>query len=669
MPGMILGGRYQVQDKIGSGGMATVYRGLDEVLGRTVAIKTMLPQYASDPSFAARFKQEAQAAAALQSPYIVSVYDWGKDADTYYIVMEYLRGTDLKSGIRKHGALDCKKVAQIGSQIAQALSVAHKHDIIHRDITPQNIMVQPDGNIKVMDFGIARAKNSHLTQDNSVLGTAHYVSPEQTQGKELGPTTDIYSLGIVMYEAATGQVPFQGDDAISVALKQVNEQPKPPSQLNPAVDPSLESIILKCMQKNPAARFQTADELYHVLRDYLAGRMQAVNSATAMLAAQATNKIDRGAGVQPIKSGTATLPRVERTNRYRVQSATEQAAEEEEARERRHRRNVILGVLGALLAIGVAVFVVFSALGSQAAMKQVPNLIGKTQEEAIALIEQNGFDVGNVRGGYSKDYEEGLVFDQTPTSTQMAEEGSKIDIMVSQGESPVDQVEVPDLSNMTQEEAEKKLAEYGLTPRRGDDRPDDNIESGKVCGQDVEPGEMVARNSTITFYLSSGAEPIEVPDVTGQDADAAEEALTDLGLKVKRDYAHSSSDAEGTIIRTDPSSGTEVEKGHEVTIYISQGPEPVDTTVDVPYVIGSDYSIAYTELTNAGFSVALTQGSSASGIVVDQYPTGTAAEGATITLTTEPYPQDPGTGGGTTSGGGTTGGGTTTGGETGTETP
>ena len=669
MPGTILGGRYQVQDKIGTGGMATVYRGLDEVLGRTVAIKTMLPQYASDPSFAARFKQEAQAAAALQSPYIVSVYDWGKDADTYYIVMEYLRGTDLKSGIRKHGALDCKKVAQIGSQIAQALSVAHKHDIIHRDIKPQNIMVQPDGNIKVMDFGIARAKNSHLTQDNSVLGTAHYVSPEQTQGKELGPTTDIYSLGIVMYEAATGQVPFQGDDAISVALKQVNEQPKPPSQLNPAVDPSLESIILKCMQKNPAARFQTADELYHVLRDYLAGRMQAVNSATAMLAAQATNKIDRGAGVQPIKSGTATLPRVERTNRYRVQSATEQAAEEEEARERRHRRNVILGVLGALLAIGVAVFVVFSALGSQAAMKQVPNLIGKTQEEAIALIEQNGFDVGNVRGGYSKDYEEGLVFDQTPTSTQMAEEGSKIDIMVSQGESPVDQVEVPDLSNMTQEEAEKKLAEYGLTPRRGDDRPDDNIESGKVCGQDVEPGEMVARNSTITFYLSSGAEPIEVPDVTGQDADAAEEALTDLGLKVKRDYAHSSSDAEGTIIRTDPSSGTEVEKGHEVTIYISQGPEPVDTTVDVPYVIGSDYSIAYTELTNAGFSVALTQGSSASGIVVDQYPTGTAAEGATITLTTEPYPQDPGTGGGTTSGGGTTGGGTTTGGETGTETP
>ena len=208
MPGRMLSGRYQVQDKIGTGGMATVYRGQDQVLGRTVAIKMMLPQYANDPSFAARFKQEAQAAAALSSPYIVSIYDWGKDGESYYIVMEYLRGTDLKSGIRKHGALDSRKVAQIGSQIAQALSVAHRHDIIHRDIKPQNIMVQPDGNIKVMDFGIARAKNSSLTTDNSVLGTAHYVSPEQSTGKPLGPTTDIYSLGIVMYRLQLAAFPL-----------------------------------------------------------------------------------------------------------------------------------------------------------------------------------------------------------------------------------------------------------------------------------------------------------------------------------------------------------------------------------------------------------------------------------------------------------------------------
>lgn len=183
----VLGGRYLLKDKVGTGGMATVYRAQDQVLDRTVAVKIMLPQYAGDATFAARFKQEAQAAAGLSSPYIVGVYDWGKDGDTYYIVMEYLRGTDLKSGIKSHGALDPKKVAQIGSQISSALSVAHKHEIIHRDIKPQNIMVLPDGNIKVMDFGIARAKNSHLTQDNNVLGTAHYVSPEQTRGQDSAP--------------------------------------------------------------------------------------------------------------------------------------------------------------------------------------------------------------------------------------------------------------------------------------------------------------------------------------------------------------------------------------------------------------------------------------------------------------------------------------------------
>lgn len=232
----VLGGRYLLKDKVGTGGMATVFRAQDQVLDRTVAVKIMLPQYAGDATFAARFKQEAQAAAGLSSPYIVGVYDWGKDGDTYYIVMEYLRGTDLKSGIKSHGALDPKKVAQIGSQISSALSVAHKHEIIHRDIKPQNIMVLPDGNIKVMDFGIARAKNSHLTQDNNVLGTAHYVSPEQTRGQDLGPTSDIYSLGVVMYECATGRVPFDGDDAISVALKQVNELPIPPSQINSGVD-------------------------------------------------------------------------------------------------------------------------------------------------------------------------------------------------------------------------------------------------------------------------------------------------------------------------------------------------------------------------------------------------------------------------------------------------
>ena len=444
----VLGGRYTVQDKIGTGGMAIVYRGLDNVLGRTVAIKTMLPQYAADPSFAARFKQEAQAAAALQSPYIVSVYDWGKDGDTYYIAMEYLRGTDLKSGIRKHGALDGKKVAQIGSQIAQALSVAHRHDIIHRDIKPQNIMVQPDGNIKVMDFGIARAKNSHLTTDNSVLGTAHYVSPEQTQGKELGPTTDIYSLGIVMYEAATGSVPFDGDDAISVALKQVNEQPMPPSQRNPAVNAPLEAIILKCMQKDPSDRFQSADELYHVLRDYLAGRVAAVNNATAMLPVAATTPV--ATPIPATTGSTAQMAAVEPLSRVKTQTATERAQAQVEERERKHRRHVVIGaIVGAIALVGIIVGL-FSIFGSNNQTRPVPNLLNLTEEQALSTIAADDFfQKGTVKSQYSSTVAKGLVIDQTPDQGTNASRGTQIDIVVSKGEEPAAPVTVPDLKGMT----------------------------------------------------------------------------------------------------------------------------------------------------------------------------------------------------------------------------
>ena len=633
MSAMMLGGRYQVQDKIGAGGMATVYRGLDEVLGRTVAIKTMLPQYANDPSFAARFKQEAQAAAALQSPYIVSVYDWGKDADTYYIVMEYLRGTDLKSGIRKHGALDCKKVAQIGSQIAQALSVAHRHDIIHRDIKPQNIMVQPDGNIKVMDFGIARAKNSHLTQDNSVLGTAHYVSPEQTQGKELGPTTDIYSLGIVMYEAATGQVPFQGDDAISVALKQVNEQPKPPSQLNPAVDPSLESIILKCMQKNPAERFQTADELYRTLRDYLAGRMQAVNSATAMLPAQPTNKLDRGAGTIPAAGGTASMPRVERANRYRGQSATEQAAEQEAERQRKRRRNIILGVIGGIAVLAAVIFAVTSLLGSGTTMRTVPNLITLTQDEAIEKIEAAGFVAGTPEEVYSSSYPEGQVCEQDPRAYREMPEGSTINFKVSKGEEPVEQTSVPDLTNKTEEEAQALLAEANLKGRAGEEREDANIEQGLICDQDYDPGSSVDVGTTITYYVSSGSGQEVIPNVEGDDESTARSRLESAGFVVSSQTSNSDTVAEGHVIYTTPGVGETADVGSTVTIYVSSGPA-APKEYDVQYVVGWTYAEAYAALTNQGFSPVLATGNSAEGIVSSQSVTGTAPKGAEIVLTT-----------------------------------
>lgn len=633
MAGNTLGGRYTVQDRIGTGGMAVVYRGLDEVLGRTVAIKTMLPQYANDPSFAARFKQEAQAAAALSSQFIVQVYDWGKDGDTYYIVMEYLRGTDLKSGIRRHGALDCKKVAQIGSQIAQALSVAHRHEIIHRDIKPQNIMVLRDGNVKVMDFGIARAKNSHLTTDNSVLGTAHYVSPEQTQGKELGPTTDIYSLGIVMYEAATGQVPFEGDDAITVALKQVNEQPKPPSQINPNVDPSLESIILKCMQKDPAARFQTADELYHVLRDYMAGRMQAVNRVTSVLPVNNTPNISSTKTTPLIPATDSTGPsRQNRTGRRaRPVTATERARQQAEERKRKTKRRRTLTIVGfiALLAIVGAAIAMF--IGNNNSMRAVPNLLNYTQQAALQEIANSGgfFEQGEVTSEYSSTVEEGHVISQNPIAGKKAERGTKIDLIISKGEEPKATVKVPDLKNMTPTEAQAELAKVGLKGENGDSVYDENVEAGKVATQSPEAGVEAKEGDVITYHLSKGVESVEVPNVVGKYKDEAIAELEASGFVVEEDYSYSDVYGEGIVV--EQSKTNTADKGSTILIVISLG----SSTIDIPSVIGYDQANAESTLSNAGFNVNVEtrSDSAAAGTVISQSPSGSMSANADRTVT------------------------------------
>ena len=635
MAGRILGGRYTVQDKIGTGGMATVYRGVDEVLGRTVAIKTMLPQYASDPSFAARFKQEAQAAAALQSPYIVSVYDWGKDGDTYYIVMEYLRGTDLKSGIRKHGALDSKKVAQIGSQIAQALSVAHRHDIIHRDIKPQNIMVQPDGNIKVMDFGIARAKNSHITTDNSVLGTAHYVSPEQTQGKDLGPTTDIYSLGIVMYEASTGRVPFDGDDAISVALKQVNEQPMPPSQINPAVDPSLEGIILKCMQKNPADRFQTADELGRVLRDYLAGRIRDVNAATAGLNITTTQV----APVVDTRTSTGTLPavsRVDTTGGSRPLTATERAQMEARRKARSRRRKTIFGVLVALIALGAVAYAAMQMYAAGNATRAVPNLLNYTQEDALLAIDETEFfERGNVREEYSTTVERGKVMDQDPDPQRQMARGTQINIWVSKGPEPAKSTTVPDLRGMTPAEAEAKLEEYKLVGKAGESVYDSEIEVNLVVKQSPKANATAKEGDVVTYQLSKGIESVEVPTVVGLDYYTAESTLTERGFSVEVGYESSSEYDEGYVMRQ--STTGMADKGSTVTVTVSTGPQ----TAEIPWVVSYSESAARSMLEDYGFAVEVSHEESyeyESGIVMSQSDSGEASVGSTISITVSSGP-------------------------------
>ena len=477
----VLGGRYLLKDKVGTGGMATVYRAQDQVLDRTVAVKIMLPQYAGDATFAARFKQEAQAAAGLSSPYIVGVYDWGKDGDTYYIVMEYLRGTDLKSGIKSHGALDPKKVAQIGSQISSALSVAHKHEIIHRDIKPQNIMVLPDGNIKVMDFGIARAKNSHLTQDNNVLGTAHYVSPEQTRGQDLGPTSDIYSLGVVMYECATGRVPFDGDDAISVALKQVNELPIPPSQINSGVDADLERIILKCMEKDPANRFQTADELRQVLNSYLSGRAVNVSEPTRTIDQSYNDDVDEGKVAEQTPNGNTKKTK------------------------------------------GTKVNLVISKGPKPSEKVEVPKLVGLTKDQAEAALASVGLK-GNA-SEEANEADEGQVFEQGTEAGKEVAKGTTISYKVSSGP---DTTSVPDLTDMTEAQARNALdmAGFGVDVSY---QENDSVTEGTVISWN--PSGKQKPGATITVVIAKKSGKATVPgNLYGKSISAAVTALNNAGF-------------------------------------------------------------------------------------------------------------------------------------------
>ncbi|MEN6429433.1 MAG: protein kinase, partial [Coriobacteriales bacterium] len=278
---MVFGRRYRVTERIGSGGMADVYKAVDEVLGRTVAVKVLHPRYAAESNFIARFRQEASAAANLSHPSIVNIYDWGQDNGTYYIVMEYVKGTDLKTLVEQNGPLDPMRAADYAAQVCSALAVAHGYDIIHRDIKPQNIVLTPDGTLKVMDFGIARAGNTTMTQTGSVLGTAQYISPEQAQGRPLGPASDLYSLGVTLYELVTGRLPFDGDTPVAVALKQVNEEPVPPRRIRPSIPPSLEAVILRAMRKDPAERYASASEMRDDLKRVLNGGTVSAPVATS----------------------------------------------------------------------------------------------------------------------------------------------------------------------------------------------------------------------------------------------------------------------------------------------------------------------------------------------------------------------------------------------------
>jgi eukaryotic-like serine/threonine-protein kinase len=549
-PRRVLADRYEVEQLLGQGGMARVFRGRDRVLNRTVAVKVLSPQFASDDQFVARFRREAQAAAALNHPNIVSVYDTGDQGDVHYIVMEYVEGRTLRDVIRQEGPILPERASEIGQAVARALSSAHEAGLVHRDIKPGNIMLTREGEVKVMDFGIARTSTGDtLTQTAAVLGTASYLSPEQAQGTTVDARSDIYSLGCVLFEMLTGRAPFTGDSPVAIAYKHVREDPVHPSNLNPDVPPSLDAVVMKAMAKNPDNRYQTADELRQDLERASAGLP---TLATPLLLADPTEVVTH----QP--EGTAVMTGV--------------PPDQEPERKRRWWIAVLVILL--LAALGVAAyFLVQALLPPEPTGVQVPDVVGETEDDATQTLEEAGFEV-EVEREFNDDVRRNEVFEQDPEAGERLERGETVTITVSRGER---QVDVPDLEGLTVEEAQQALADANL--ELGTQTPEaSEAEEGTIVDQDPGPGEQAQPGSAVNVTVSSGPETVVVPNVVCQDIDEAQATITGAGLGFDVTGERFSDECpEGTVAEQNPTGGASVERGTTVRVKESQGPQPEPT--------------------------------------------------------------------------------------------
>ncbi|MEZ5100350.1 MAG: Stk1 family PASTA domain-containing Ser/Thr kinase [Thermoleophilia bacterium] len=613
--------RYRILRRIGAGGMATVYLAEDEELGRRVAIKILSERYANDELFVERFRREAQSAASLSHPNIVAIYDRGEAEGTYYIAMELIEGRSLKEMILTRGRLPPRQAIEFTRQILAALRFAHRNGIVHRDIKPHNILVGHEDQLKVADFGIARAGASQMTETGSIMGTAQYLSPEQARGDQVTPASDLYSVGIVLYEMLTGQVPFTGDSAVAIAMKHVNEPPRPPSQHAPRVSRELDAVILRAIAKNPIDRYQSAEDFDADLKRAAQGEPVARET----LDAAATTVLANGGQTQ------ATRVIEQRPPPRRPQGPTYDPYANIPRRKRRRALPwlLVLILLGAAAAAGWFVYTQLEDQVSAPRPAIVPLVEGIPIASAVEKIEALGLKVEQVEQG-SDEVRRGFVISQRPREGTRLARGNTVTLVVSIGPQTV---RVPSLVGMDVNEAVDLVRERGLEPTT--DTVSSRRPPGTVVAQSPEANTAVQRGDTVKLSVSGGLATVPVPDVLGLDVATARRTLRDEGFQVRVRQVESDQ-AAGTVLDQDPGPGEEADEGSTVILTVAKEPAGPETG-SVPGVIGLDQGSAIDTLNGAGFEVSVVEQATSSanvGVVLDQDP-GEGAEydlGGTVTI-------------------------------------
>ncbi|MCW2993699.1 MAG: pknB [Conexibacter sp.] len=608
----IIDGRYRVLHRVGSGGMADVVCAEDLQLGRKVAIKLLHRRFAQDEEFVERFRREASSAAGLQHPHVVAVYDRGAWDDTYYIAMEYLEGRTLKKLVQEEAPLAAPRAIDLTIQILRAARFAHKRGIIHRDLKPHNVIIDGEGRAKVTDFGIAKAGASDMTQTGSIMGTAQYLSPEQAQGHAVSAPSDLYSVGIILYEMLTGRVPFEGESAVTIALKQVGEAPVPPSRHNPAVPPALEAVVMKALEKDPARRFADADEFIAALEHAGQGIAPPATDATSVL--QATGPmipIPPPGAYQPVEH-------VEQRS-YGPQPPVE------DVRDGDGRSRWWVALLVGLI---VAAAIVGGLLLTGKDKVQVPNEVGNPQAEAELVLKRAGLST-DVTMKESATAAKGTVTGQDPGGGSRVPKGSVVTLTVSAGPGTA---RVPDVTGQGRNAAKKQLAGLGfnVTEERA---TSDTVGENRVITTRPAVGQELDKGATVVLVVSSGKERVAVPKVTDLTEDEARSTLESLGFAVSSTEQETDDTTKvGKVLAQKPTSGTLPKGG---TVSLTVGKEPAQ--VDIPSLVGQGRLAATQTLEQAGFKVdAVPQDTSDKTQdlhVISQDPAGgKAKKGSTVTI-------------------------------------